>query len=896
MFVIALLVAAPLFIDTEKYKEEYLVFIKKSTGLETKIDEKTELQISFFPVPKIVVNSIYIENSSEASTNYVFYSESIVSKISLSKFLMGDLVVKDVKFVRPVFEFEEYSNGDNNWTVLLDKLKKRERSKSDRFPDKVVIENGTFSYIRDLKKTSLDYFNLTITADSFSGPFNVMGSLSQRDNLIKFNGGLDAFKEGAKFNFNIQSSDSKVNLNGAFKDGTEPKLEGNMALVSSDISNVMNVVFDKNSTLSQVTSKEELKMSGVFSISKLAFKIENILIDSKSIQGEALIEIDYNMQNSKEGMLWKIHSDIDKLDLDTLYAEETKEEEVVDELVIDYYAYSVDTFSIADFKFNVPKNLNMALDLKFDDILYNDKISNVKIKTNIINGHAEIEDMSAELPGNSRASLSGKIEHNGTRPLFVGEVEFGGGSLREVLVWVSKDFSFIPEKRMNEFLLTSKLRVTPQQVDMTEVSVSFDKSLFSSELSIRPLKTIPIVNIVLNIDRMDFDQYNLDKKIFNEIYSFFEGADDTVLERSWLSKLSSRINLSLNANDILFNGQYIDNFSTDLNINRDLFGLQKLYIDSESAKVSSRLRIDISNREEPNIELLFKSTVLDTQFLIPTEEYDKEKDFGWSKERFNFLGLGEFYGNYEIEIDEFIHKKLIVSNIKLSAERDAEQKRGVLKIKEFLAGLYNGELKMEGEMSFSNRSLGFGLSLTGVDINPLLRTIEEDTDISGQVFFIGSFVTSGRSLYEWIYYLQPSDPERKADLILQKFRFKGFDLEKIIRNAKRLYSFIDMQEVIEIASETGETEFKWIQGKIGTKNGILEASNFKLVNDYSRGDMKMRMNLYNFDTKALATIKFEPERNRLVDIPIKLDGNFINLNKDINTKNLEIYITDKASR
>jgi len=178
----------------------------------------------------------------------------------------------------------------------------------------------------------------------------------------------------------------------------------------------------------------------------------------------------------------------------------------------------------------------------------------------------------------------------------------------------------------------------------------------------------------------------------------------------------------------------------------------------------------------------------------------------------------------------------------------------------------------------------------------LLKVFKEDIETTGQLFFRASFSSKGYSFAEWIKELSVRDGT-DAKLSLQQVKFKGFDLDAIINGAKRLFSFIDMQKVIEKALVSGETTFDWMEGDLVFKNGILGVKDFKYSSDNAKGEIDANISLFSFDTKARTNIYFQPDRKKVVVLPIEMKGNILELYKDkqIDTRDLEIYITDKAT-
>ncbi|MCE3233231.1 MAG: putative assembly protein [Rickettsiaceae bacterium] len=888
MFLIAGLIAAPLLVNLNGYKNELALTIKASTGLDPQINGS--VSVSFIPRPSIIVTNVTVPNTKEGTSPNIISIESVEVGSSFQSLLSGKVDIKKVELIHPFLELEEYPNGKKNWDLVREAFKARDTSGKFQFPDKIGIKNGTVTVSSAGKKRTIDYITAEVSADSVNGPFGMEGNFSNNSHVIKFEGNVGELREGASAEFNMSSDSFSIGMKGKYSPNDDGKIQGSVNGRVTNLSGFVESIFESSSILSNVKSTEKMDLKGDFLISNSMVSFNNIDISSDSLKGKAVLEALFNLKVAETNLQWDATLNIEKIDFDKLLTEEAKPTTKGD-TEIDYYASTMNSMTLSDFKFDMPQALSAMINFSIKEVTYNkQKIENLKIEADIFDGKAIINSVSADMPGKSSLRFVGNIENNGTRPILHGKAELSGASLREFAVWLQPDYSFIPEGEAGEYLLSGDVEVTPQRIDISNGAISVDKSLIEADVSIRPASTVPVVKAGIKIDNLDLDRYKFTDKIHENVADFIATASKTSLERSWLQLFGVKLDFTLDANDIVYNGYNIKNVVSSLSVSRGIFDLQRLLINSDSATFNLRTYINIA-QENPRMDIVVRSSGFDTALFRPqkSETAKAEEKGEWSNKPFNFMGIARFEGRTSLAFKSFRHKNLLLENLVI----DGETQRKIFTFKRAVADLYGGKAVVNGSFGISEDapSLGISAVLSNVGADGLLKNFSDKYNISGGVFLSGTLKTVGKSPSAFITNMVADAKFSGRNII-----FNNFDLEQIIRKSQSLYSVIDMDAVVKEASTTGTTLFDSIDGHLTTAGGILKATDFQLATRLSRGVFAGNVNLVNFDMNGVAKIVYKPEATKKVTLDMDMKGKLDDVVTNLNTKDLETYITDKGGK
>lgn len=891
MFAVAGLIAAPLFIDIDSYKNKLLETVKLSTGLDAKING--DAKITFFPSPKITVHNISIENKAKGTSNVAIIKvDSIDVRSSFYSIFSGSIDIKDITLIHPVIEIERLADGTTNWQTLQKDLESSALKQNIDFPDNISIKNGTIAYNEKQKRVAIDYISANVESASAIGPFYMQGNFSSDAIVVKFDGTIGKLEEGSRSYFNLSSDSLTLRMDGIYDTTKGGSIYGDIEGKTTNLSAVTELLFDNSGVFSSVKSKEELSLEGKFNISSKIARFRQVTIKSGSINGKADVDALFS-PNAGGPLQWDMNVLFSNINIDKLTELPTAEKKSKTG-VIDYYASSLSEQGIANYNFDISRNLSAQVDFTIDNMTYNkQEIKNLKIDADIFSGKAAIHKFGADLPGNSSVELTGNIEHNGTRPLLRGQINASGEKFREVVNWIFPNSEFIPENKMKEFSFTSNIKMTPHKINLSDLYASFDESLITGNVLIRPKSTIPVITANISIDRLDMDSYGFTYFIQNKVKTFGKNITNQNLATSWLKTLNMKYDVNIDSRDIRFNGFDLKSASTSFVLQQGIFKIQKFLVSSKDISLNAVSLINL-NTANPTIEIVAKSNNFDTSIIrqksVVEAANDNEK-WTWSTKPFDLMGIDRFNGNFKLSFRNLKHDNLLARNLVINATLAKK----VLSFSKFNGKLYGGKFDINGSVGVDqlNPSMGISIALSNVDIKGLMSNIynSDYEDINGTLYLSGIVRTFGKNPNKWI-----NELELEGKIAAKSVIINSFDLDNIILKSRKLYSVIDMDEIVKKSIESGSTKFDSINGKINAGRGIMQVRDLNLRNKFSRGILAGNMSLKTFETKSIAKISFWPERGKKVTLKVNFDGAIDNLKRQIDTADLEQYITDKGGK
>lgn len=177
--------AAPSFVDWNKYKGQIVGQLENATGHDYEI--QGPLQLSILPFPHVSVDGLNVKTPKEQGGETLLTLERAAISVQLLPLLHGDINISSITLDKPVFNVSIAQDGTPSW--MTPKLKEQQAAQGSAQPqasmsDKiklqsVKIKDGSIHF-QD-KRTNASYaadsINLSLKGDTLFGPYAVDGSL-----------------------------------------------------------------------------------------------------------------------------------------------------------------------------------------------------------------------------------------------------------------------------------------------------------------------------------------------------------------------------------------------------------------------------------------------------------------------------------------------------------------------------------------------------------------------------------------------------------------------------------------------------------------------------------------------------------------------------------------------
>lgn len=898
------LIAAPLFVNTEQYKQKFETSFKQSTGLDIKVNGS--VTVTYLPLPKIEVTNVTVKNDVDASVPHMFSAQQVTLWPYVDALIFGTALFKEIHMVGPVVEIETLTkeiirdgaavineadnNKRHNWQAFSNRMASLTLEEGTSIlPRTVKIENGTVIFRSAGKRTSLDYIDTQLDLNLTSGaPITFDGKFESQANPISYSLSVNEASEEHEYRVDVSIKaphfDADFIGDAIYRNSDDYNMAGSLDISSDNLGQFVLSFLPDNIFLSKIKSDESFALKGKVVVSDKETSLSDIEFKSKSIHGKGMLERLYNNTN----ISWDFALEIDSLNLDSLLQE--TEEDTTKSNTIDYYSASRKRTGFSNLDLNLSHNISGLFYINAKEIIYNkQKMTDLILNADIYFGTISLHSLTANMPGNSRLSFSGDITNNGIRPFLKGSTTIYGQKFRPLIAWLYPEATFIAKNKMGEFIFNFDIESTPQKTSISNLKLNFDKNIISGEMDYRPSIETPTLKLDFKAARMNLDKYNFSHFISQRLKNKLYGLETLSIEDSWVSRLNLDAIVTFQASEVIYNKRELKSIILSTTFKPNILKVQNFTIRSNSLDFDSKLSVDL-RRDIPDITFDFSSNRFDTKALILQNDstiQNNESPLPPILKDFSSLGLANFNSTMDVNISSLQHNNFLVNDLVFQADINSR----VLNLKKFEGNFLGAKTKFTGSFSISSSpSFSFSGTTQGLDIQRFLKALGyEDSPLSGNIILNFSAKSKGQNFNEW----------RKAlilqsEFAIQNFIIDGIDIPRIIINSSRQFSVIDMNKIIADSLESGKTAVSSLRGKIEIENSLLKARDLKFSAPSFSGSFAGNMSLNSFQTRSIAKIFFRPLRNKVVDISFNIDGAIGNLRKTLDTTNLEKFITDRA--
>lgn len=532
--VVVLLAAAligPSFVDWNKYKPEIAERVKAATGRDIAIGG--DISLTVLPAPTLAVHDVTLANIPGAQDPNMASLKALDVRVALGALLEGRINVESIALVEPTISLEVLKDGRRNWDFAAAQAKPAgETVPGAPTPEakgagggmggieigRISIENGTLIYRDDAAGTveRIEKLNTDITAESLAGPMSAEGDLIARGMRLTFKGDIGRMEGSAiplRLDVGLPDADAKATFKGSLSAPTaNGKVTGRIEAQGSDFSRILAVMAKAGGGARNPNLPKPLtqKFSAAANVDASAKAIA--LTDLKVQLGDTLASGAINVVPGTP-LRVDVTAAMNSMELDP-WLETTNANAPsfgpAEEKKSDANGAGKDKSASAPPAaggFSLPANVTGSVDVSIDTLVYKrDLIRQVKLRAALEGGKLNLKQASASLPGGTSASLAGTLAADGGKPAFDGSVEMSSDNMRGLFDWLKVDVSAIPAERLRRFSFKSKVKGTPDQIDVTGIDMKLDTSQMNGGVTVA-LRERPAFGARLDIDRFDLDAY-----------------------------------------------------------------------------------------------------------------------------------------------------------------------------------------------------------------------------------------------------------------------------------------------------------------------------------------------------------------------------------------------------
>ena len=161
----------------------------------------------------------------------------------------------------------------------------------------------------------------------------------------------------------------------------------------------------------------------------------------------------------------------------------------------------------ANTPFTLPAGMTATFDFGIETASYKGGVvRNIALRGGLDKGVVALQTLSADLPGNSNVTLTGRVVAADGLPQFTGNIAAGSDNLRSLVQWLGVAPAALPADRLRNFSIKSKIQATPKAASITDIAMHLDASRISGGLALE-LRDKPGIGLRLAIDKLNLDAY-----------------------------------------------------------------------------------------------------------------------------------------------------------------------------------------------------------------------------------------------------------------------------------------------------------------------------------------------------------------------------------------------------
>ncbi len=529
---IAAALIGPSFVNWNAYKSDIGRLVKDATGRDLTIAGNIDIDV--LPMPALIANDVRLANLAGATAPDMVRLTSMQVRVALLPLLGGTVRVQSVRLIEPVIEIEVFADGSNNLNTPV--ATRRDSATGDRPAgvgratetatpdlslDSFAIANGTLIY-RDRRQGRIERveaIDAEIAAGSLNGPFKAKGDLLLHGLPLGFEVAVGEIvhDRAVTVNATVQSrpSAAKFTLNGGLTGlGDASKLSGKLHLEGSNLAALVQSITGAAEVPGLLA--QSFKADGEIAAGAERTEINGLAFQFGDTQGTAVATLQPGDATAVSAAVSMGRIDLDAwLARPPFRATAAKSEARPTRVEPQGNPASIDigraparpTEPTAAQPFAIPETLIGILDIHIDAINYRGKpIRDLRASADLGGGRLDINQLSAQLPGSSEASLAGALTFVQGKPRFAGDATATVNDLRGVLDWLGTPLPAVPGDRLRRTTAKSKIAYSADEIQLSGIDLQVDGSRIAGALTVA-LRDRPAFGANLSIDKLNLDSY-----------------------------------------------------------------------------------------------------------------------------------------------------------------------------------------------------------------------------------------------------------------------------------------------------------------------------------------------------------------------------------------------------
>jgi uncharacterized protein involved in outer membrane biogenesis len=536
VLLIVVALVAPFFVNLNNYKGLIEAQAKQATGRDLKIDG--DISLSLLPVPSVSVSGIKFGNAAGGSAANMAEIDSVKVKVALMPLLSHKAEITNVVLSKPNIVLEKLKDGSGNWVIAPAGSAAAPAAPApaagnadnaaapvaggagaggwDVQVDSASIEDGTLVYRDDATgaEQKVENFNVDLSLDSLKGPFQAKGGMTAMNIPLGFSvnaGRMDpAQPMPVDLSLTVDDAKGSVNFSGqvdmaAMSDPAKPIVTGKLNGKADNVAEVMAAISGGAASSQPPALARAFALRSDVTASQSAAQLQNLALSFGDINANGTVAAKYGAATQVDANLAVSRVDLDKL-LSTSGGKAAPASSGSSS------SNTAPTAAGSSGGFSLPSGILANVTATVEQVVYQGKaIDGTKLVAQLKDGALNLQQLSAQLPGNTAFALSGMLTPKAGQPSFTGALKASSDNLREVADMFAKGaLNSVPADRLRKLALTSRLNASPSQIEIADLAAQLDASKISGGVIVAlpdAKRKRMAFGVGLSVDKLNVDGY-----------------------------------------------------------------------------------------------------------------------------------------------------------------------------------------------------------------------------------------------------------------------------------------------------------------------------------------------------------------------------------------------------
>lgn len=564
LIALAVVLAAPSFIDWNNYRQDVAAVIAEATGRNTTI--AGDLDFSLLPAPRLIARKISIASIEGAVEPAMLRAAELHMELAAGPLLRGRIKVRSLTVVDPVLTLETTADGRRSWefTPMETRGEKGAAGPMSMTFDTVTVARGSLVWRNaGSDPHRLDAIDAILSQAGPKGPVRIRGQGTYSDLPIALvasvgRPGPDG-RAQVLATLDVAGATGRLTVTG-WADMRAEAASGSIRFTAPDAARLARAL-----TADSITGlpARNLEIESAFVANRNVVATRDITVRYGNTVGTGLARY-----AADEIPALAVALEFGSVDFDALFPESGRAGPPGD-LLRGTGPVTLPTGLTADFDVSVKA-------ARWRGGVVRDLGGTVRLQS----GALQIERIAAKLPGATNVTLSGNATPADGGFRLDGDLAVVSDNLRAALVWAGAAENTLPADRMRGFSYTSRITVLPESVHLAKIAARLDATNMTGA-AIIARRARPSFGLRLALDRIGLDAYLPQAAVHQP--GDFDGLPET-------SRFDANINLS--AGDLTWRGKTLQDVVLDARLfggNVDLRALSVGDLGGAAFSVSGRI-------------------------------------------------------------------------------------------------------------------------------------------------------------------------------------------------------------------------------------------------------------------------------------------------------------------